>query len=313
MLPVRLNRGLSSIALAATVGLVLGANAAHAEYWPPRPIYDYEKEPKAGTSCADPQNLGADHSRCGPIDGPVFNSFINTPSVGDERAFFDGRRTDESTHQYANIVYGVATGARRVVLHMYVNNNANEAWGARTTATGTRVRVALPQNTGDALRAVAYVTAENATPPVIEDTIDLVDSDRFRVRYVRGSARMLRDATSTPVSDMIVSSEGAPIGSGGQLGHFEAGFDKAVLVELQVDIEPRSRTGLWVALGLLTVLVLAVGLWDASRARLVASGHLLWTTFRRGTFWEQILAGVVGAGLTAVTIVVVRFIADLAN
>jgi hypothetical protein len=34
--------------------------------------------------------------RKGSLNGPVFNSFVNTPYYGDERAFFDSARTDQA-------------------------------------------------------------------------------------------------------------------------------------------------------------------------------------------------------------------------
>ena len=125
-----------------------------------------------------------DHGRCGPTDGPVFNSFINTPSYGDECSFFDARRSDQTrAGSYENVLISVTDGTRQVVLRIYVNNDANEAFGQKTTAQDTRVRVGLPAVTGSELRATAYVSASNATPQTGEDTVDLVAVKDFNVGY----------------------------------------------------------------------------------------------------------------------------------
>src|ERR1035437_6421582 len=83
----------------ALVVLALGLGAAafpvvHAEFYPIRPTFDYNKYDPNNLNCNDPNNIAAQNGRCGSLNGPVFDSFINTPSYGDERAFFDGHRSD---------------------------------------------------------------------------------------------------------------------------------------------------------------------------------------------------------------------------
>jgi len=149
-----------------------------------RPTYDYIKYDPHRQDCTDASSLSADHGRCGPSDGPDFNSFINTPSWGDERAFFDAYRSDQGPRSTADILN--VSGAGEAILRIYVNNDANEHFGYRTIASGTTVRVTIPTGAANALRARAYISAENALPSEVTDTTELVSSRKFRVVYVPG-------------------------------------------------------------------------------------------------------------------------------
>src|SRR5688572_26772121 len=65
-----------------------------AGWWPDRPVKDYNNPV---------DRLGFDH--------PVFNSFINTPFYGDERAFFDSRHASATASgSYGDVTNGVQPG-----------------------------------------------------------------------------------------------------------------------------------------------------------------------------------------------------------
>jgi hypothetical protein len=51
---------------------------------PTRPTFDYNKYDQSDPTCRAASN---DHGRCGSMNGPVFNSFVNVPGYGDERNF----------------------------------------------------------------------------------------------------------------------------------------------------------------------------------------------------------------------------------
>jgi hypothetical protein len=267
------------LALALTVWVTsFPASAAHGEFYPARTTYDYEKYDPHNPDCLDPSNPGFDHGRCGPTDGPVFNSFINTPSYGDERAFFDGRRADQPTSANADEVLYPTEGTREVVLRAYIDNDANESYGYKETAHDTTIKVTLPTGTARVLRARALVSAPNAIPPGgVEDTVDLADHRAFRVQYVPGSAVLLRDNRSTPVSDEIVTT-GAAISNTGISGEFVAGFNKSSLVELRVRIIPAGPNRWWIAVLGAVLALSGLALWPASRkrGRQVATAVLDW-------------------------------------
>jgi hypothetical protein len=194
----------------------------YGSFYPDRPVFDYENlEERAGA----------------PGGHPVFNSFINTPSAGDERSFMDGRRGDQSGMENADPIHNVTEGDGTVILRIYVHNMAvftkdNPMLGA---AHGARVRVFLPTGMDQVLRARGYIEADNAA--MVENTVDMVARHPFRVEYVPGSAVLRRQNFEYALSDNIVT-DGALIGGIVMDGFLPAAsqFELTALVFLSVRI-----------------------------------------------------------------------------
>lgn len=233
-LPKRVVFMIAGLGLLAAVPVAMTV----AEFYPDRPTFDYNKP------CNPDDNDPYD--RCGSLSGPVFNSFVNTPSYGDERAFLDARRSDQTAAgSYENVLTNVTEGSKEVVIRMYVHNNANQGTNADGTgvARNTRVRVLLPTGTNDALRARGYINADNATPRVVEDTVDLVGSKEFSLDYVEGSAILYDNdnfKNGVKLSDSIVTSNGAPIGTDALDGKVKGCFEFEAVVQLRVKVIPKE-------------------------------------------------------------------------
>lgn len=232
----------SKFAVAILAIGVVAAPLVQAEFYPNRPVYDYNKHTEGG-DCNDPNNPATQGGRCGSMNGPVFNSFINTPSYGDERAFFDGRRTDQTVGQNADDINNVTQGTKEVVLRTYVHNNANQSTNASGLgiARDTKVRIALPTAEEQVLRARSYISASNAA--MVEDTADLMGSEKFTVQYMPGTAKLLRNTSSYALSDNIVTS-GANIGDQAMDGNLPGCFDYAALVEIRVKVTVKETPNL---------------------------------------------------------------------
>jgi hypothetical protein len=213
------------LTLAGKHHFIYSAVRSWGTFYPDRPVYDYN-------------SLSWNYGRYGATDGrPVFNSFINTPSYGDERAFFDGRRGNQSNMENWDPVTNV-TSDRTAVLRMYVDNMAyvfpEDPY--LSTAYGARVRVHLPTATATVLRARGYIWADNAD--MVEDTVDLIGSEPFRVVYIPGSAVLRRHTYEYGLDDSIIEEEGAPIGHTVMDGILPAGsqFEYTALVKVTVRI-----------------------------------------------------------------------------
>ena len=222
--------------LAAVAIPVMVTNAG---FFPDRPVYDYNK---AGNGdCSDVNNPARDGGRCGSMDGPVFNSFINTPFYGDERQFTDGRRTDKPTNQNNDTITDVTEGSKEVVIRVYVHNNANATTNAsgKGVAKNAKVAVELPTNSGNALQAVGVISADNAKPKEVTDTVYLTANRDFKVDYVEGSAKFLRGTDVYPLSDSVVNG-GALIGDNVMNGNLPGCFAFTGFVEINVKIVPEE-------------------------------------------------------------------------
>jgi uncharacterized repeat protein (TIGR01451 family) len=228
------------------IGLI-AAPAVQGEFYPNRPTFDYNKT-NGTADCNDASNPAAQNGRCGSMNGPVFNSFINTPSYGDERSFVDARRSDQTaTGSYKNVLADVTKGSKEVVVRMYIHNNANTSTNASGlgVAKNTKVRLALPTNDGDALRAVGYISADNATPKVVEDTVDFTSTEKFSVAYKPGSAIIYNNGplNGKPISDTVVTT-GAPIGHDQLNGNFPGCFEFEAVVQVTLTVTPKGQPDL---------------------------------------------------------------------
>ena len=240
-------RSLSRKGKMAVAVLALGVGVAlpltvQAEFFPGRPTFDYNKT--SGGDCNDPSNPAAQNGRCGSMNGPVFNSFVNTPSYGDERSFLDARRSDQTASgSYKNVLPDVTKGSKEVVVRMYVHNNANNSTNASGlgVAKNTKVRIALPNVEGNALRAVGYISADNATPKVVEDTVDFTSTENFKVDYKAGSAIIYNNGplNGSKISDSVVTT-GAPIGHDALNGNLPGCFEYEAVVQITLKVTPKE-------------------------------------------------------------------------
>jgi hypothetical protein len=211
---------------------------------PNRPTYDYDVYDPNNTNCADLNNPGRRFGRCGAETGHVLNSFINTPSYHDERAFFDARLSDQPIGSRFDPLTGVRIGST-VVLRTYVDNDTavNPIAPESSDTRDTRVRVNLSKISVDELAAhewvlqpQAFISASNAQ--TVQDGVNLVGPQPFALQYQTGSAELLRNNVPYPLSDEIVSSRGAPIGLLYMNGDLPAGnnFDAAAMVLLRARV-----------------------------------------------------------------------------
>lgn len=218
-----------SAVLTATV-LLTGA-VAFAGWTPNRTVFDW--------------NNPAD--RTGSANGPVFNSFVNTPYYGDERAFFDAARTDQAdgANAFKDVLTYPTQGSKEVILRTYVHNNANQATNASGlgVAKNTRVRITIPTGTETALRTRSYINWDNPAPGStgeVTDTAELVDGSPFSMQYIPGSAKIYNAAHNAAsggvaLSDNIVGS-GVQVGYDQMNGNFPGCFDYQAMVEIRVRI-----------------------------------------------------------------------------
>lgn len=191
-------------------------------YYPERTVY----------RCRIPSKcLGADHV--------VFNSHVNTASYGDERAFMDARFVQATAKGSYRNELRVKVGDT-LVLRGYVNNSASPALTGRgrDIAVNTRFQVILPTTAigGEKLMAIyGQITADNARPHLVGDTVKLISRKPIRVQYIDGSAVLYTNHGRLPLPDTIVS-DGTLIGSKRLDGRIPGSFTDDVTVQLKIRI-----------------------------------------------------------------------------
>lgn len=212
------------------IGIVLALVAvmvpvmAIAGWYPDRPLKKYE----------GPNTPAFDHV--------TFNSWTDTPSYGFEPSFFDGKQSNDTGAFKDKIV---VTPGQELTLRTYVHNGAapglsDAAHNYVGIARNTKVKIDLPTGIGTKMNAVSQVSASNAQPGSVFDTVDFVSADGkpFKLSYVAGSAfANTHSVAHMPLSDNIVSS-GALIGETAPDGNVPSCFEYAQIVAIKVKVEP---------------------------------------------------------------------------
>jgi LPXTG-motif cell wall-anchored protein len=144
-------------------------------------IAGYAPANRATFQCITPTN-------CPGANYVTFNSFTNAPNYGDERAFFDAKDagiTGPGGYQDSMTV----RDGQKLVMRVYIHNNANpnSIGEAAATAHNTRMQVLLPTSQKTRNSAAAQITADNANPGTVSDTVDLHGANPFTIKFDRSA------------------------------------------------------------------------------------------------------------------------------
>ena len=221
--------GLTAGALALVAAPLFAATVANAStpWGPVRPVLHYN----------GPGTPGADHV--------VFNSFDNNPNYGDERTFFDGKDfANKAAGGFQDVIQ--VNNGQDILLRTYVHNNADSSLNASGAgiARNTKVSIQLPSATATSLNATSIISADNATPGTVFDTVNFQNSNSpFKVSYVAGSAVQYTHAhpAGMKLSDSIVSG-GALIGEDTADGNIPGCFQFDSFVDILVHVNGPSLT-----------------------------------------------------------------------
>jgi PKD domain len=143
-----------------------------------------------------------------PATHVTFDSITDNPQVGDERPFLSGKVSNASGDVVDNIH---VTNNDEVTLRVYYHNNA--ASNLNLVATNTRVKFYLPTAAATSTFATSVISADNASPKTVNDTVDFNGDKPFTLEYVKGSAQLWNNKFQGKVlSDDVTTTNGALIG-----------------------------------------------------------------------------------------------------
>ena len=184
---------------------------------------------------------------------PVFNSWINTPYYGDERAFADAATTTNG--QYKDLL-PVAPG-QEITMRMYIHNGAAPGLNGNNfdgpgVARNARIQIYLPTATSTQLRSFSYIVADNTNPGWVADSVDFNSSVPVNMEFVPGSARLanrahpggvaLPDTIINHNNQFNVNAPAAPIGYDKMDGNYPSCFQYDSFVTIKVKINGPSLT-----------------------------------------------------------------------
>lgn len=180
-----------------------------------------------------------------PAPYVTFNSITDNPNYGDERTFYDVKNASNTSQGGFTDKINVKDGDT-LLLRTYVHNNAADNLntvpdgngGFKGIAKNAKVRVHLPTASSTALRSNSYISADNANPGTVNDTVDFVGASNFTLEYVPGSAVSYNNANASgiAVNDSIVTT-GAPIGYESMNGVLKGCFQYTNIVTIKVKVK----------------------------------------------------------------------------
>lgn len=178
-------------------------------------------------------------NQCEGADHVVFNSFTNNPVVGDERAFFAGSLNGANVQDRIQVKDGDV-----ITLRAYVHNNAdpNKTGVAGSVARNVTMKVLIPTASQKDQNLVSFISAANATPGTINDTMSLYGDNAFTLQYVAGSTVFTHkmdgvNETADKIDDSIVA-DGASLGD--MLGCFQ--YSGYVTLQVKVNMPTTPPT-----------------------------------------------------------------------
>ena len=172
------------------------------------------------------------------FDHVTFNSFTGVPSVGDERDFVRGVQVARDG-QWTDPVAGVTQDAE-IEAKVFIHNGAapalNDQPGNPGVAKNVTVKVALPSGSKTAQQINASITADNAKPGTVTDTLDLTGADggAFEVEYVAGSGKLHKNGATTALT---AAQEQAMIAGGVNLGDQKGCFEFIQEITFRVKVK----------------------------------------------------------------------------
>ena len=168
------------------------------------------------------------------FDYVTFNSFTGVPGIGDEREFYNGQYPGQT--DYSDPLNQLRAGDE-VTMHVYIHNNADSSLNesGEGIAKNVNVKVDLPQTTAQAAQSKATISASNANPTAVWDTVDFAAENGgfFALDYIEGSAQLVGNGATVAVGDELIT-------TGANIGDVEGCFREAVAVTYKVKVNQPS-------------------------------------------------------------------------
>lgn len=175
-----------------------------------------------------------------PADHITFNSIVDNAGYGDERNFV--RIKDAADTSNSNWTDDMTVqDDKEYLVKVYVHNNA--AANLNLVAQNTRVLAYVPTTIGKDLQVDGYISADNASPQKVWDSVRLNSDKDFVAQYVAGSARYFNNIQSVngfALPDSIVTTTGAQLGYESMNGQIPGCFQYAGFVTYKIKVETEN-------------------------------------------------------------------------
>lgn len=175
-----------------------------------------------------------------PADYITFNSITDNPNYGDERNFVIAKDAANTSAGGWSDEITVEDG-KEYLVRMYVHNNAAD--NLNLVATNTRVMANVPNSSATSHQIDGFISADNANPSRIWDSVVLKGDREFIVNFVGGSARYHNNVNPSEgfgLPDSIVTSAGAQVGYEQMDGNVPGCFEYSGIATFRVKVTTKK-------------------------------------------------------------------------
>lgn len=176
-----------------------------------------------------------------PADYITFNSITNNENYGDERNFVIAKDAANTSAGGWSDEIKVEDG-KEYIVRMYVHNNA--AANLNLVAKNTRVMANVPNTSATSHQIDGFITADNANPSRIWDSVVLKGDQEFIVNFVGGSARYHNNVNPSEgfgLSDSIVTSAGVQVGYEKMDGNVPGCFEFSGIATFRIKVTTKKE------------------------------------------------------------------------
>jgi LPXTG-motif cell wall-anchored protein len=178
-------------------------------------------------------------NNCAVAKRIVLDAGSNNPLIGNEWQYLGVKNADLTSTNYTRSA--TVQDGERLVLRIYIDNNANPQKVNPSVAQGVSVHIPLRTQATSSLPLYSSISYGGATSQKISDTIQLTASQPFVLKEVPKSAKLqwadvnATDGQVTPISDNITA-------GGASIGSILAGFRNSILLTVTVQVHMTSTT-----------------------------------------------------------------------
>lgn len=172
-----------------------------------------------------------------PADKITFNSITNNPNYGDERNFVIAKdASNTQANGWSQDSLKVEDG-KEYLVRIYVHNNA--ASNLNLVAKNTRVMANVPSAASTSQQIDGFLTADNASPAKIWDSVVMTNDKKFNIGYVTGSAMYYNNVKPNGQSlpDSIATNTGALVGYNSMNGDVPGCFEYSGIATFKVKVK----------------------------------------------------------------------------
>lgn len=175
-----------------------------------------------------------------PAPYVTFNSITNNPAYGDEREFtlIKDLTTGAAIGDEATLVAG-----HEYQVQIYVHNDASETLNESGVgvAKDTTIKATIPSTVNGDAKLYGHVSASNAAPREVYDSVALKSAGEVSLEYVAGSAKLVTQYQNVALGDTLATT-GVKAGDQDLSGNWRGCANQSGVVTFKIKVKEQPTS-----------------------------------------------------------------------